>query len=228
MKRNLHELVAMVDLAHSLGLDRLDVAYLTVIVPEMDCESLHHFPTEADAALKAAQLRADQLGFRVNLPPKMGGERVRPGLQASAKLTLSEIRAMTRPRIRRFRRNLQRKILMRQWSRRAGGRVPCRFLQDGVFITIQGEVAPCPMPGRPIAGNLNDSSFAAIWDGPVLTAMRQAFIQGTPFACCAHCSQNPEGYQPDDPATVAPSDYNLPGLADRHTVTQDSPKTVRP
>ena len=228
MNKNLGELVAMVEMAHGLGLDRLDVAHLTVIVPEMDAESLRHFPAKTDAVLMAAQARADQLGFRVNLPPMMAGGRVRPTWSATARLTMAEMRALTRARMRRLRRTLQRKMSMLQWSRQAGGRVPCRFLQDGVFITIQGEVAPCPMPGRPIAGNLNDASFASIWNGPVLTAMRNGFIQGTPFACCAHCSQNPEGYQPGDPETVAPSDYDLPGLADRSKVTPDIPRTARP
>ena len=57
MKSNVHELVAMVELAHALGLDRLDVAHLTVLVPEMDCESLRHEPARADAALRAARAR---------------------------------------------------------------------------------------------------------------------------------------------------------------------------
>jgi len=117
--------------------------------------------------------------------------------------------------VQRLRRTLERKRAMAKWSRKAGGRVPCRFLQDGVFITIQGEVAPCPMPGRPIAGDLHTQSFDDIWNGEVLTAMRKGFIDGQPQPCCAHCSQNPEGYEPADPNTVRPPGYDLPGLADR-------------
>jgi len=215
MKRNVHELEAMVELAHELGLDRLDVAHLTVLVPEMDSESLRHDPNMADTAFQSAQERADALGFRVNLPPMMSGARLRPSWVASTRLTAGEMRRLTRKQLIRLGRNLRRKMTMREWSRKAGGKVPCQFLQDGVFITIQGEVAPCPMPGRPIAGNLHQSSFDAIWNGPTLTAMRRGFITGSPFECCTHCSQNPEGYRPGDPKTVAPSDYELPGLADR-------------
>jgi MoaA/NifB/PqqE/SkfB family radical SAM enzyme len=215
MQRNLHELEIMVELAHGLGMDRLDVAHLTVLVPEMDGESLRHNPAEADAGLRAAQARADELGFRVNLPPMMSGIRLRPSLTASTRLAATEVRRVTRKQLVRLGRNVRRKMSMLEWSRKAGGRVPCHFLQDGVFITIQGEVAPCPMPGRPIAGNLNESSFDAIWNGPILTAMRMGFIEGSPFECCSHCSQNPEGYEPGDPNTVAPKAYDLPGLADR-------------
>jgi molybdenum cofactor biosynthesis enzyme MoaA len=146
MQRNMHELVAMVELAHRLGMDRLDVAHLTVLVPEMDEESLRHEPAKADAALRMAQERANALGFRVNLPPMMSGVRLRP-----------------------------------TWA----------------------------------AATRNESSFEAIWNGSILTAMRRGFIQGDPFDCCAHCSQNPEGYQPGDPNTVAPKAYDLPGLSDR-------------
>ena len=110
---------------------------------------------------------------------------------------------------------LSRKAIMAKWSRSAGGRVPCHFLQDGVFITIQGEVAPCPMPGRPIAGNLWEQSFDEIWNGEVLTRMRRGFIDGSPERCCAHCSQNPNGYEPADPTTAAPPDYEIAGLEDR-------------
>ena len=215
MKRNVHELVEMVDLAHSLGLDRLDVAHLTVLVPELDGESLRHAPEQADEALRAAQAHADALGFRVNLPPMMSGARLRSSPFAAARLAAIEARRLTRKQVLRLGRTVRRKMAMREWARKAGGRVPCHFLQDGVFITIQGEVAPCPMPGRPIAGNLNESSFTSIWNGPVLTAMRRAFIEGKPFDCCAHCSQNPEGYEPGDPHTVSPKEYDLPGLAER-------------
>jgi MoaA/NifB/PqqE/SkfB family radical SAM enzyme len=215
MQRNMHELVAMVELAHDLSMDRLDVAHLTVLVPEMDGESLRHEPAKADAALRKAQERANELGFRINLPPMMSGVRLRPTWAAATRLAAGEFRRVTRRQVYRLGRNVRRKATMLEWARKAGGKVPCHFLQDGVFITIQGEVAPCPMPGRPIAGNLNESSFEAIWNGPILTAMRRGFIEGDPFDCCAHCSQNPEGYQPGDPNTVAPKAYDLPGLSDR-------------
>ena len=93
--------------------------------------------------------------------------------------------------------------------------MPCHFLQNHAFVTIQGEVAPCPMPGRPIAGDLHTASFSEIWNGEVLTAMRRGFIEGAPMDCCAHCSQNPDGYDPTDPDTVTPADYDLPGLENR-------------
>tara|TARA_B100000530_G_scaffold325386_1_gene263025 strand:+ start:474 stop:1514 length:1041 start_codon:yes stop_codon:yes gene_type:complete len=215
MRRNLHELVQMVELAHSLELDRLDIAHLTVLVPEMDQESLRHIPAESDAAFMAAQARADALSFRVNFPPLMDGRRIGPSGVTKARLALQELRHLAPRRLKRLSGTVSRKHQMADWSKKAGGRVPCRFLQDGVFITIQGEVAPCPMPGRPIVGDLNEESFDEIWNGASLTAMRKGFIEGQPFDCCAHCSQNPDGYVPEDPATVQPAEYDIAGLADR-------------
>ena len=215
MRRNVHELVAMVDLAHGLGLDRLDVAYVTVIVPEMDVESLRHDPQGADAALRAARVRADALGFRLNGPPLMSGEDNMPSPKARARLAVQEVRQLSGPRLRRLAQTVRRKAQLASWERKAGGSVPCHFLQNGVFITIAGEVAPCPMPGRPIAGDLHNETFDEIWNGEVLTSMRKGFVDGRPHDCCAHCSQNPAAYDPKDPATVAPPGYDLPGLADR-------------
>ena len=215
MRDNVHELVEMVRLADRLGLDRLDVAHVTVLVPELDNQSTRHIPDVVDDALHAAQQEADARGFRVNLPPLMSGERVRRSPQAKLRLGLTELKQISTRRLQRLAKTLNRKTVMARWSRSAGGHVPCRFLQDGVFITIQGEVAPCPMPGRPIAGNHWEKSFAEIWNGEVLTRMRRGFIDGTPEDCCAHCSQNPNGYEPADPRTAAPPDYEIAGLADR-------------
>lgn len=218
MRRNAHELPQMVELVNDLGLDRLDVAHLTVIVPEMDAESLRHAPDEADRWLRAARERADALGVRANLPPLMSGADNGPSPVARARLALREAREVSKTRLRRLGETVRRKAALTRWSAKAGGRVPCHFLQNHVFITIQGEVAPCPMPGRPIAGSLKEQSFADIWNGEVLTRMRLGFLRGEPEPCCRHCSQNPEGYDPADPETAVPPAYDLPGLEHREAV----------
>lgn len=210
MKRNLHELCDMIDLAHGLGVDRLEVAHLTVLTEALEQEHLRHHAEAADAALRAARAHADALAFRVHLPPLMDGSRLPVAPAARARLALQEARELTRTRVHRLGTTLARKARMAAWSRRAGGRVPCHFLQDAVFITIGGDVAPCPMPGRPLVGNLLERSFEELWNGEVLTAMRRGFLEGRPFECCAHCSQNPEGYEPGDPETARPPvDYPL-------------------
>lgn len=204
MQRNVAELSDMVTLAHDLGVDQLEVAYLTVLTPEMDAESLRHTPDRADRALLAARDRADALGFRVVLPPTMSGAPVRQRRRVRARLAVRDLQRLRGDQLVRQARSLGRKARLAVWSARAGGVVPCHFLQSGAFVTLSGDVAPCPMPGRPVAGNLHDTSFADIWNGPVLTRMRQGFLRGTPEPCCAHCSQNPARYDPADEDTARP------------------------
>ncbi len=204
MRRNVEELPAMVALAHRLGMDQLEVAHLTVLTPDMDAESLRHHPALCDRMLAEAQARADALGLRVVLPPAMQRPPPAPSPATRARLALQELRRLRPRQARRVARRGLHRVRLRLWELRAGGRVPCHFLQGGVFVTINGDVAPCPMPGRPIAGNLHERSFRDIWNGPVLTRMREGFLRGEPERCCAHCSQNPHGYDPADEATARP------------------------
>ena len=215
MRRNVALLPAMVGLAHGLGADRLDVAHLTVLDEAMEAESLRHDPASADAALAAAAARADALGFRVSLPPPMAAAPPRAGLRARARRLQRDFSRVDAARVRRLGRIVAHTAATRLWELRAGGRVPCHFLRGAAFVSIGGDVAPCPMPGRPVAGNLLQDDFDAIWNGPVLSAMRRGFIDGAPFECCRHCSQNPQGYRPDDPATVRPRGYTLPRVGRR-------------
>ena len=209
MRRNVEELVAMVELAHRLRVDRLEVAHLTVLVPEMEAESLVQAPALADHWLQAARSRADALGLRLALPPRMDGTPLPAGPGARLRLAAGELRGLSGRRLGRFAKTVQARGRELLWSARAGGRVPCHFLQGGVFITLGGDVAPCPMPGRPIVGNLLEQGFGAIWNGPTLTAMREGFLRGEPFDCCRHCSQNPHQYMPGDEATARPRGYAL-------------------
>ena len=117
MRDNVHELVEMVRLADRLGLDRLDVAHVTILVPELDEQSTRHIPDVVDAALHAAQQEADVRGFRVNLPPLMSGERVKRSPQAKLRLGLTELKQISTRRLQRLAKTLNRKTVMARWSR---------------------------------------------------------------------------------------------------------------
>ena len=202
MKRNIHQLIEMIDFAKDCGVDRLEVAHLTAFNDDIDAESARHVAEDADSWIRRARVHADQLGFRVHLPPLMNGDHLDPALPAKIRLAAKEISELSPRRIGRLAQQFKKKARSSQWSRKAGGEVPCQFLNDGVFITLQGDVAPCPMPGRPIAGNLMESSFEEIWNGPVLTELREGLLKNKPKSCCAHCSQNLAGFVPSDEQTI--------------------------
>lgn len=204
MRDNAHELVDMVDLACSLGVDQLEVAYLTALTPELDQKSLRHDPDLANEVLDAARARAAALRFQVVLPPRMDGHTPTAPWPVRAQLLWRDLQRARGASLRRKVRRLRRRIRLARWSVRAGGRVPCHFLQGAVFVTLSGDVAPCPMPGRPVAGNLYESTFEEIWNGPVLSRLRSGFLNGAPEPCCAHCSQNPARHDPSDTDTVRP------------------------
>ena len=209
MRRNIHELADLVSLAHDLGLDRLEAAHVTAFNDEIEQQTLRLTPELADTAIRAAQDRADALGFRAHLPPLMSGQDLRPAPRTRARLALAELRGLSRTRMARLAGDLRRKAHEVRWARRAGGRVGCHFLMQGVYVSIGGDVAPSPMTGRPVLGNLFPTPFDEIWNGPTLTAMRRGLLEGRPFDCCAHCSQNPRVHDPTDPRTSRPPETGL-------------------
>jgi len=210
MRQNIHQLIEMVELSKAVGVDRFEATYITVMSDEMEHESPRLIPSEADAIVRAARDRADELKFRVCLPPLMNGETIPTKQTAQLSLALSEIKGLTRTRLNRLSFEIKNKISHKKWARIAKGEIPCSFLRSGVFISVGGDVAPCPMPGRPVAGNLLKQSFQDIWNGEVLTAMRMGFINGKPHHCCSHCSQSPGRYVPSDPETSKPKHNSLP------------------
>ena len=147
MRRNIEELVEMVELVHELGVDRLELAHLTVLEADLDAESLRHYPELCDRYLAEARRRADQLALRLHMPPAMAGHRFPVARWAEARLAWREVKELNRNRLTRLKNLAVSRLQENRWSRKVGGRVPCYFLQHGVFISIGGDVAPCPMPG---------------------------------------------------------------------------------
>lgn len=211
MRRNIDQLPAMVDLAHDLGVDSVGAVHLTVFADHMEDESLRHCPDRADRAFAEAERRAAALGLALNLPPRMDGTPPpKPGLAGRVRHLKRAAQRADRTWLQRLAKVTRNRLQVALWSRKAGGAVPCNYLQHRAYVSVGGDVSPCCMPGRPVAGNLLEQSFEEIWNGPVYTAMRQGFIDGRPIPCCAHCSVNRgDGYDPSDLETVRPSSQQL-------------------
>jgi len=211
MRDTIDELPMLVDLAADLGVDSLGAVHLTVFEDALDAQSLRHTPARSDAAFAEARRRARARGLLLNLPPDMDGSlHDTPALTDHLRHGLHTLARMGRGWATRMVRVVRNRREMRTWERAVGGKVGCNYLMHRAYVSVGGDVTPCCMPGRPVVGNLHDSDFQAIWNGPVYTAMRRGMLEGRPFDCCAHCSVNRrEGYQPSDEATVRPPTQQL-------------------
>lgn len=72
MRRNLHELPDMVDLAASLGVPEVKSVYLTIFTPELVSESLLDCQAEIRPVFAEARRRASRLGIKLKLPEIQG------------------------------------------------------------------------------------------------------------------------------------------------------------
>ena len=211
MQQNIEQLPRMVDLAADLGLDSVGAVHLTVFADHLDGESLRHSPERSDAAFALARRRAQARGVSLNLPPDMDGRvHSQHGWLRHVEHSLGMVSRLSRRWAGRAWRVVKNRALMARWEHQAGGRVGCNYLMHRAYVSVGGDVTPCCMPGRPVAGNLLEQSFEEIWNGPVYSAMRRGMITGQPFDCCAHCSVNrEEGYQPTDERTARPPEQQL-------------------
>jgi radical SAM protein with 4Fe4S-binding SPASM domain len=165
MRKNLHELPAMVRLAARLGIDTLSVQYLCHDFTEsslpvhylpmrdfVDREMLLH-EDEATVARIFEQARrvASRLGVSLRLPN-------------------------TRPRPR---------------SAALKGRARCDWPWRGSYLSYSGEAMPCCMvatPDRINFGNMERSGVAAIWNNDSYTLFRERLESDSPPEICRSCA----------------------------------------
>jgi radical SAM protein with 4Fe4S-binding SPASM domain len=72
--------------------------------------------------------------------------------------------------------------------RQNGQRMTCRRPWDTLAIHANGDVHPCMSWTRPPVGNLARQSFAEIWAGDILAALREEFERATPGIDCMYCT----------------------------------------
>ncbi len=195
MRQNLDELPGLIHLAASLDLDFVSVAHLTVFGTAQDGDSLRHVPELADLRRREAIENADKKGVFVDMPPPYGTVETSP--RPPVAIAWSSGHPLRR---------LRHHVGVWRWRRASGGAGGCPYLESAAYVSIDGKVAPCCMPGRPILGDLHERSFAQIWSGQRARDLRQRLRDGRPTGACAHCSVHRKGaYVPGDERTVRPS-----------------------
>ena len=159
---NIHQLPAMIQLAHELGVDRIQVMNLVPYLAEQQFKKLYYHRSLANHYFTAARELATALHVEVNVPPDFAtGTFPAPRAQDPASRRGAPI------------------------TRRA---LPClAALNPGRCAPSTSWASSRPMPvyWRP-AGNLTQERFAAIWNGRLYRRLRRA-VNSKPDSICISC-----------------------------------------
>jgi radical SAM protein with 4Fe4S-binding SPASM domain len=63
----------------------------------------------------------------------------------------------------------------------------CDNLYRRAFISVEGDVAPCCIPERPVFGNIYKNTIKEIWNGDLYNDFRQKFYSSKLPDCCKGC-----------------------------------------
>lgn len=73
----------------------------------------------------------------------------------------------------------------------------CDFLWNKSYVTLNGDVRTCCVPGTPVVGNIEREPFERIWDDPIYAAMRSRIAHKDPAPVCKGCQHIHEVRDPD-------------------------------
>lgn len=165
MRRNLHELPAVVERAAGWGIPRVSVQGLshdfsdappvayTAIADYVNDQMVTALPHgEVEAVYERARAVAERAGIDLRLPRVE--ERVEP-------IAVD------------------------------GVPVGCDWPWRGAYVTYSGTVLPCCMvmgTDRIALGNINEAPFAQIWEGDAFRRFRAGLMNGDPHPVCRGCS----------------------------------------
>ncbi len=162
MKRNLHELLQMINFAKNIGADYLSVTRMIVHAEEMEKESLDLCKEEVNLKLREAIDHAKKMQFNLILPDfsvieNQSSENNKPESTVS------------------------RNSFVKQLKR-------CPFLWDRVYIDISAKIVPCCEPSHPIVGDIKTQDFEDIWNNEIYQRMRKTFVSSTTYKLCYDCA----------------------------------------
>lgn len=83
-----------------------------------------------------------------------------------------------------------RELLLRPvdqlWSR-SPGHASCLSPWQTLALGADGTITACDCQPGEVVGNLFETPFQALWNGPGMVRLRQELLAGTPRAACRHC-----------------------------------------
>ncbi len=163
MKRNLNEVLPMIELAKKLGVDYLSISHMVVFTEEMKKESVHDMKEEVNAVLSKAVAKAHEMQFPFFIPPLYVIEKE----ESKNSITRQEEAV-----------NIENTEKINK---------SCFFLWERAYLNMDANIIACCSSDYPIMGSMKESSFAQIWNGAKYQEMRQTFTGGKPYAPCDEC-----------------------------------------
>ena len=172
MRRNIHELPAVIQMAGELQVTNFQVAEL-VEYNMTRGESLTNDPVMAEWVLKA-ELEARKWGINLRLPANIPGRQV--VASGSAGPALDE-HFLCKIELANERVNAETY---------KGFRKTCKEPWDRMFVQYTGEVRPCCVINESY-GDLSSQTFDEVWSGPKYVSLRESLLSDQPLAACARC-----------------------------------------
>jgi len=165
MRTNLHEMPAMVDLAHELGAEKIDFRLPFLLERQGIADERPNLDSRLmDEMILRTRERMEALGLAIEQLPETDAER--------------RARAYRSPPIER------------DPGPRADDSPHCDAPWGFLVIWPTGDVHPCCSPymlGGPPMGNLSRHTFAQILTGPAYDRLRHSLVAGALSEDCARC-----------------------------------------
>ena len=178
---NIDELAEVVEVASRLGADAVVCSWLQVLDPALLDLSLHLHPGRVEGSFAEAKATARRRGIGLELPTEPPFTPAALSIRRGVSLLGGRRRSALRSAFQRAR--------VRAWELRSGLNARCSFLWGRAYLHADGHVSPCCVQGRPYVGDLMSQTFAEVWTGPAMTALRAGMFDGHPHAACTRCTQ---------------------------------------
>jgi radical SAM protein with 4Fe4S-binding SPASM domain len=191
MKSNVHELPAMVRLAHEFHADRLHAQHVIPVTEEGKAESLIEEPDRYDRYLAETLQEGRRLGIDLDLPKAYREKAARKtAARDAAASDLGFLEASPDSSARKAADSASASNGAHP-PRPPAKRIPCHMPTMTVYIFYDGRVFPCCHPfahKKMPMGDLRTQSFAEIWNGVRYRNLRAGLFSGDAPSICRSCS----------------------------------------
>ena len=165
LKRNLDEVLPMIDFCKALGVDHLNIASLVASNEGIKAEMIDD-KVKANNVFLAARKRAAEKKLAISMPPFYP---INADLHEGDPKGVGTKSASSEEELK-F----------------------CCFLWERAWIDMNGNIIACCSGANPIMGNIRDNNFKEIWNGEKYRKLRRTFIGKEGDPGCYACAK--EGY----------------------------------